>query len=49
MQSTKAAYARTAHAHSEQELQKGLPFVGKHLFEKLITARPPGFSTLCIS
>ena len=25
------------------------PFVGKHLLEKLMTARPPGLSTLCIS
>ena len=26
-----------------------VPFVGKHLLEKLIKASPPGFRTLCIS
>jgi len=29
--------------------QQAVPFVGKHLLEKLINANPPGFKTLCIS
>ena len=33
----------------QRECQECIPFVGKHLFEKLMTAKPPGFNTLCIS
>ena len=29
--------------------QQTVPLVGKHLLEKLIKAKPPGFKTLCIS